>query len=114
MSTKNKNYIPARADIIWIDFNPQIGKEIMKRRPALVLSPYDYNKHGLILAIPITNQIKGYPFEVLVETSKITGVALADSIKNLDWRFRNAEYISSSPQSLIFEVLKLLSLLLKP
>ena len=114
MNTKTKNYIPQRGDIIWIDFNPQIGKEIMKRRPALVLSPHDYNKHGLILAIPITSQIKGYPFEVLVNTQKVTGVALADSIKNFDWRIRNAEYITNSPNSLVQDVLKLLILILKP
>ena len=34
------NYIPEKGDIVWLDFEPQKGKEIQKTRPVVVLSPY--------------------------------------------------------------------------
>ena len=113
MSQKSK-YTPSKGDIIWLDFNPQAGKEIAKRRPALVLSPKQYNKHGLLLAVPITSKIKGYPFEVKIENNKIEGVVLADAIKSLDWQERNAEFISQINQEQLDKVLSLISVLLKP
>ena len=116
----NKKYIPSKGDLIWLDFNPQAGKEIMnqrstqvKRRPALVLSPQEYNKHGLMLAVPITSKAKGYPFEVKIESEKVSGVALSDAIKSLDWKERNAEFAGTASKEELLEVLKLLSVLLK-
>lgn len=77
---------PKRGDAIIIDFNPQSGCEQTGRRPAVVLSPSAYNSRvGLAIVCPITNQIKGYPFEVDVPSGlDMTGVILADHVKNLD------------------------------
>lgn len=108
------NYIPSKGDLIWLDFNPQAGKEIMKRRPVLVLSPQEYNKRGLILVVPITSKSKGYPFEIKIINDKIQGVALADAIKSLDWKERNAEFISTASKDALLAALTLLSMLLKP
>lgn len=45
-------YIPKRGDAIWLDFNPQTGREQAGRRPAFVVSPAPYNgKVGLALEI---------------------------------------------------------------
>jgi mRNA interferase MazF len=86
-------YIPEAGDIVWLNFNPQSGHEQAGYRPAVVLSPYAYNaKTGLLVCVPITNQIKGYPFEVRLLTSDANGVALADQVKNLDWRSRQTQY----------------------
>ena len=92
---KRKAYIPERGDVIWISLNPQTGHEQSGRRPALVLSPSSYNsKVSLSIVCPITNKIKGYPFEVKIEIKdKIKGVILADQIKSLDWEKRNAKFI---------------------
>ena len=109
-----KKYIPQKGDLVWLDFNPQIGKEIMKRRPALVLSPKEYNKHGLMLAVPITSKRKGYPFEVIIETQNISGVVLSDAIKSFDWKERNVEFADTASKEELIDVLKLLSVLLKP
>jgi len=86
-------YVPKQGDIVWLDFNPQKGHEQAGRRPALVLSSIRYNRlTGLMVCCPMTNQIKGYPFEVsMAGVRGISGVALADQIKNLDWKARNAE-----------------------
>jgi len=108
------NYIPERGDIIWISFDPQAGCEQAGHRPALVLSPASYNNRvGLMLLCPITNKVKGYPFEVNIPTGlKVTGVILADQIKSLDWRVRNATLICRLPTTILNEVLRKLNILL--
>jgi mRNA interferase MazF len=87
------SYIPDAGDIVWLNFTPQTGHEQTGRRPAVVLSPKAYNrKTGLLVCVPITSQIKGYPFEVLLSGAEVYGAALADQVKNLDWRSRQAQY----------------------
>ena len=83
-------YVPDRGDLVWLDFDPQAGREQAGRRPALVLSPKAYNqKVGLALLCPITSQVKGYPFETAIPPGlKVSGVVLADHVKNMDWRVR--------------------------
>ncbi len=107
-------YIPDRGDLIWLDFNPQTGREQAKRRPALVLSPLEYNaKVRLAIVCPITSKIKGYPFEVaLPEDLDVSGVVLADQIKSLDWQTRNSELIGKVPSTLMAEVMAKLKTLL--
>jgi len=84
------DYIPEAGDIVWLDFDPQSGHEQAGHRPALVISPATYNgRTGLMLCCPLTSQIKNYPFEVVISGTR-RNVALADQIKSLDWRARNA------------------------
>src|SRR5919108_3459794 len=106
--------VPDRGDAVWITLNPQAGHEQAGRRPALVLSPSAYNgKVGLALLCPITNQVKGYPFEVRLPPGlAVTGVVLADQVKSLDWRARNAARISGLPAPVVGEVLSKLGALL--
>jgi mRNA interferase MazF len=107
-------YTSERGDVVWLSFSPQAGHEQAGRRPALVLSPKEYNKKvGLSIMCPITSQVKSYPFEVIVpEDRKVEGVVLSDQVKSLDWRERNAELICRLPDEVIVEVLgKLLVLL---
>ena len=107
-------YAPERGDVVWLSFSPQAGHEQAGRRPALVLSPKEYNnKVGLSIMCPITSQVKGYPFEVIVpEDCKVEGVVLSDQVKSLDWRVRKAEFYCRLPDKVISEVLgKLLTLL---
>jgi len=105
---------PDRGDLIWISLNPQAGHEQAGRRPALVLSPFEYNSRvGLALLCPVTNRAKGYPFEVpLPDDLDITGVILADQVKSLDWRVRRAETACTAPHSVTTEVLGKLNALL--
>lgn len=107
-------YVPARGDLVWVSLNPRTGHEQAGHRPALVLSPKAYNaKTGLCLACPITSKIKGYPFEVtLPAKTAIQGVILADQVKCLDWRARNARFIQALPQRATDETLKRLLVLL--
>jgi len=107
-------YVPDRGDVIWITLTPQAGHEQAGRRPALVLSPAAYNgKVGLAVLCPITNQQKGYPFEVRIPAGvKVTGVILSDQVKSLDWRVRQAERIDALPDPTVAEVLAKLNTLL--
>lgn len=108
-------YIPNRGDIVWLTFNPQAGHEQAGRRPALVLSPAAYNgKVGLAILCPITSQIKGYPFEVLIPDGlKISGAILSDQVKSLDWKVRQAEFICKLTPDALDEVLQKLNTLMK-
>ncbi|TDU00925.1 mRNA interferase MazF [Azorhizobium sp. AG788] len=91
-------YCPDRCDIIWIDFNPQTGREQANRRPAFVLSPRSYNRvTRLCILCPITSQIKGYPFEVELKSGSTTGVILSDQVKSLDWQQRRSDFIENNP-----------------
>jgi len=107
-------YHPNRGDIVWVTFNPQAGHEQAGRRPALVLSPEAYNsKVGLAILCPITSQIKGYPFEVLIPDGlKISGAILSDQLKSLDWKVKQAELICRLPSATVGEVLQKLNTLL--
>ncbi|MBF2097413.1 MAG: endoribonuclease MazF [Gloeomargaritaceae cyanobacterium C42_A2020_066] len=107
-------YVPKRGDIIYLDFNPTRGHEQRGRRPALVMSPHDYNnKTSLALLVPITSKRKGYPFEVVLPAGlKTQGVILADQLKCLDWRARHAQFEETlSSQTLREAQGKLLALL---
>ena len=99
-------YVPQAGDFIWLTFDPQAAREQAGRRPALVLSPGTYNaKSGLALVCPITNQVKGYPFEVAVPAARgATGVVLADHVKSVDWKAQRAEKIGRCPSEAIDEV----------
>jgi len=96
-------YIPDAGHIIKVDLNPSAGHEQGGCRPAVVLSPIAYNgKTNLAVVVPVTNQVKGYPFEVrLPSQMETTGVVLADAIRNLDWRARRARYVEAAPAEVL-------------
>ncbi len=109
------SYVPRRGDAVWLDFNPQTGREQAGRRPAFVVSPVSYNrKVGLFVVCPITTKQKGYPFEVEIPSGhKARGVILSDQIKSLDWRARNAALLCPLPEAVTQEVLQKVNALLK-
>ncbi|MGE0600227.1 MAG: type II toxin-antitoxin system PemK/MazF family toxin [Dehalococcoidia bacterium] len=104
----NTGYVPQRGDLAWLTLDPTLGHEQRGRRPVVVLSEGGYNgRTGLMVCCPVTNSVKGYPLEVpLPENVGVSGVALTDQIKSVDWRERRAEYISRLPAVAIAEVLR--------
>ncbi|MBI3150427.1 MAG: endoribonuclease MazF [Betaproteobacteria bacterium] len=109
-----KRYLPSPGDVVWVDFNPQSGHEPAGRRPALVVSPLDYNaKVGLMLCCPIAHQVKAYPFEVEVRgVPGLSGVVLADQVKSMDWVARRAAFKARAlPETLAETMAKIRSLL---
>ena len=105
------SYIPDVGDICWLNFDPQAGHEQKGHRPALVLSPMEYNKKtGLMICCPMTTEVKGYPFEVVVAKDS---VVLVDQIKSLAFRERKAEKKSRVSNGVLTEVRTKLALLLE-
>jgi mRNA interferase MazF len=97
-------YVPDAGDIVWLQFTPQAGHEQAGHRPAVVLSPAVYNgKTGLLLCCPMTSQVKGYPFEVPIG-GRPASVALADQIKSVDWRVRQAVYKGKTKPAELAEI----------
>lgn len=107
-------YIPDRGDLVELFFSPQQGHEQSGKRPALVLSPAEYNgKTSLCIACPITTKEKGYPFEVAIpDGQKIRGVILADQVKSLDWRCRKAVFIEKISEPVLAAVVQRIMLLI--
>lgn len=108
-----KKRAPDRGDVVWLNFTPQSGHEQAGKRPALVLSPRSYNeKVGLAIFCFVTSQVKGYPFEVLLN-GKIKGAVLSDQIRSLDWVARNSKYIEKAAPGVVAEVLSRVQTLLQ-
>ena len=99
-----KGYVPDSGDIVWLRFDPQAGHEQAGHRPALVLSPARYNRlRGMMICCPMTSRIRGYPFEVVVSSTPPSAV-LADQVKSLDWRAREAVHKGKAPPTVLVEV----------
>jgi mRNA interferase MazF len=113
---KPVRYTPDRGDIVWLDFDPQAGREQRGKRPGLVLSPAAYNgRVGLALCCPVTSRVKGYPFEVVIPPGlKAEGAVLADHVRSLDWRARGAKLWCPLPPATVDEVTALIQVLLVP
>jgi mRNA interferase MazF len=109
-----RRYAPKRGDIVWVTSSPQAGHEQAGRRPAVVLSPMEYNrKVGLAIMCPITRQVKGYPFEVrLPKDLGVIGAILSDQVRSLDWREHKAELICRLPKEQVVEAMSKLRTLL--
>lgn len=118
MATKSgsRRYVPNRGDVVALTFDPQLGHEQAGRRPAVVLSPAIYNaRSGLAVFVPITSQIKGYPFEVVIPAGlPVTGAVLTDQLKSLDWHARKARHISKLPEHVLREILLKATALVAP
>jgi mRNA interferase MazF len=108
-------YVPERGDIVWVSLSSKGSNEQRSRRPAVVLSPRAYNSRvGLAVICPITSQVKGYPFEVLIPPDfPVEGAILSDQAESLDWRTHRAEPICSLPAAVVDEVLGKLRALLE-
>jgi mRNA interferase MazF len=79
-----------------------------------MLSPKSYNqKSGLAILCPVTSQVNGYAFQVLLPGgSMISGAVLSDQLKSLDWKSRHAQKAGRVSASILAEVLVRLSPLL--
>lgn len=98
MVAKKKDWVPARQEVIWIDCNPQAGREMRDRHPFLVLSPQKFNaRTSLVIGLPMTTAEYNAdnPFAVAAGKAKgktgKTSYVLCHQPKSFDWRVRNAK-----------------------
>jgi mRNA interferase MazF len=81
--TKSSTQAPAQGQIVWVDFDPQSGHELLGSRPALVIYKTTYNQRiGHAFVCPIASKVKGYLFEMPIQTKSVKGVMPSDHFKN--------------------------------
>jgi mRNA interferase MazF len=98
-------YVPAAGDVVWMDFDPQKGREQAKRRPALVLTERSYNRaSGLVVVCPLTSRRKNYPFALPTVLDEVEGAVLVDHLKSMDWAARRASFHSKAGPQLLQQV----------
>jgi mRNA interferase MazF len=106
-------YVPRAGDFVWLDFDPQAGREQSKRRPALVVTDQSYNRaSGLVLVCPLTSRRKPYPFALSAVVDKVEGAVLVDHLKSLDWAARKPAFHSKADPALLAKVRVYLGVLL--
>jgi mRNA interferase MazF len=106
-------YVPGAGDIVWIDFDPQAGREQAKRRPALVVTERTYNRaSGLVIVCPLTSRRKPYPFALPAVVDKVEGAVLVDHLKSVDWVARKAAFHAKAHPTLLAKVRMYLGVLL--
>jgi mRNA interferase MazF len=109
-----RNYVPDSGDVVWLEFDPQAGRKQTGHRPALVISPASYNgRVGLAVCCPVTTRIKGYPFEVAVQSGSTPCVVLSDQMKSLDWQQRQAKFKSKVTAAQLDQVKQHIKVLLE-
>ncbi len=108
-----EEYVPKRGDVVWLEFSDAVGSEQKGHRPALILSPYEYNKKiRLCLACPITSKVKGYSYEVPIKFEKISGVVLANQVTSFSFSSRSVRLIGFADKATVFEVAKKINFLI--
>ncbi|HTV83284.1 MAG TPA: type II toxin-antitoxin system PemK/MazF family toxin [Acidobacteriaceae bacterium] len=106
-------YMPEAGDIVYLDFDPPVGREQAKRRPALVLTDMRYNRaSGLAVVCPLTSRRKPYPFALPVTVGDVEGAIQVDQLKSLDWAGRRAEFHSRVSAPLLGRVRQYIGVLL--
>lgn len=107
-------YIPDKGDIVTLDFDPSAGKEIMKRRPAFVISRKMFNEHtGFAVVAPITSTIRGMKLEVVLPESLSTqGAVLIHQVKSLDFSNRQIKFVERAPKQITDKVTELAKIIM--
>jgi mRNA interferase MazF len=98
-------YVPERGDLAWINFDPQVGREQAKNRPALVLTGADFNAAtGLLVVCPITRTERPWRTRVPLVGTTTTGAIMIEQVKSVDWMARGAAFIERVPLLLLDDV----------
>lgn len=102
-------YAPKQGDIIWVKFDPSVGREIQKKRPALVLSSNNYNQAtGFVVVCPITNT-KKRGFVKMNQDQKITGYINVMHLKTFDYisekrEVECIEYLNDEDMAVVVQI----------
>jgi mRNA interferase MazF len=106
-------FVPEAGDIVMMDFDPQVGREQAKRRPALVLTDQRYNRaSGLAIVCPLTSKRKPYPFALPIAIDRVEGAVLVDQLKSMDWAGRRAQFHSKAAPAIVSKVRQYVAVLL--
>ena len=108
-------YVPDKGDIVSLNFDPSAGKEIMKRRPAFVISRKIFNEHtGFAVVAPITSTVRNMKLEVVLpEQIETKGSVLIHQLKSLDFVNRQIELIEKAPKLTVKKVTELAKIIIE-
>ena len=112
-----RTYFPDRGDLVEMNFQPAAGREIDKRRPAIVISPLPYNRRsGLCLAVPVSSDTTPGPFWLPMPSGLLPrpSLVLCDYVKSVDFRERSATFLARIPDSLTDQIIGLIFDLIDP
>jgi mRNA interferase MazF len=93
-------------DIVWVEFDPVLGSEQAKRRPALVLTAESYHQRSpRAIVCPISSVPHIWPFNVsLPEGLKTKGAVLVDQVRTIDRAERMFRTIERAPMDVVTAV----------
>lgn len=110
-----ENYIPNYGDIVWVNFDPTIGREQKGRRPAIIISSFDFNKKtNLAFVCPITNTNKNYPFRIQLESQKVKGFVMTEQLRSISWQERKVEFIEKGDKNTLLTISNLIEAITQP
>ncbi|MGG5308321.1 MazF family toxin-antitoxin system, toxin component [Enterococcus pernyi] len=97
--SEDKNYIPKKGDIVWIDFDTSKGNETENKRTGLVVSRYEFNRKTMFVVIcPITSTVKNLPTRYsLPDDLDTNGQVLISQLKSFDFKERKLKKIETLP-----------------
>jgi len=100
------SYVPDEGDLVWLDFDPQAGREQSGLRPAVILSSSFFNlRSSVAYARPITSKVKGYQFQIALPPGlPVHGAVLCEHMRSLDWRVRKAAYLGRMPDDVLLQI----------
>jgi mRNA interferase MazF len=106
-------YLADRGDLVWMNFEPQIGRELAENRPGLILTERAFNQAtGLVIACPITRSERPYGSRVPLWGTATRGFVMVEQVKSVDWRARGAAFIETTPDLILTQVKQVLSAIL--
>ena len=99
-------HVPDSGDLVWLNFDPQAGREQAGLRPALVISSRFFNlRTSVAYACPISSKVKGYPFQVVLPPGLAAhGVVLCEHMRSVDWKVRGAAYLGRVRDEVLVQV----------
>lgn len=104
-------YIPKQGDIVYVDFNSTKGHEQKGYRPAIVVSKDIFNKNTkMVIACPITSNMKEFPTHYLLEdTKKVFGSVLCEHVRSIDFEERKLSFVEKASDNDLISVITLLN-----
>ncbi|MBF4988837.1 type II toxin-antitoxin system PemK/MazF family toxin [Methylophilus sp. 14] len=103
-------YVPARGDIVHLQFDPASGQEMKGPHFGLVVSAKLFNQRGLAMICPISQgaaaaaRTHGTVVTLMGSGTEIQGAVHCHQLKSLDWRVRQAKFKEAVPDFVLDEV----------
>ncbi len=96
-----------QGDLIEVDFNPSVGHEPAKRRPAVVVSCFGFNaRSSLVAVVPITSTDNGYPLHIPVSGGGIQGFACVEGLRTVDLERREHTFVGYADEKAMRKIVQ--------